>query len=445
MTALPGKSLFQLSYPLFLQSLVMFGVMIIDMMIWSAHSPQTAAALSVAGQVLRIAVELSTVIGIGAVVTIARQLGRGEVDAARQTASIACTANALIGVALGVMLAVAGPLVLSLMDLTEGLRADAVAYLHLAGAAMAFLCFGNAAVACLRGFGHSRTVMVLGVAGAVFYLALEWLLVLGPGLLPALGATGAGLANLALRIGVAGVLALVVMRLLGASLDPRRLAGQGREVIRLAGIALPSVSDFIAYGFYQMILLGVIATQGEVPVLARAYVMIAMAFLTLVIMAIVQGSEVLIGYRMGRGETRDAWHQAWRAAAIASVLSAGCAAVIWLASGPFIGLFSADPAVHDLSRRLLWLTIFLQPCFAVNMVLFHALRAVEDVRRPVMVSQALTWGLGLPLAWLLCIKAGLGIEGVWYAFIAEELAKSVAMAWRWNGRGRQVAMGEASG
>ena len=427
MTDLHGRTLFRLSYPLFLQSLVMFAVMILDMMIWSAHSPQTAAALSVAGQVQRVVVELTAVMGIGAVVTIARQLGRGEVEAARQTAAVACMANALIGVMLGAALAVAGPLILRPMALAPGIEAGAALYLRLAGAAMAFLCFGNAAVACLRGFGRSRTVMVLGVLGAVFYLALEWALVLGADM----GVRGAGYANLALRMVVALVLAVVLIRALRLRLGFHVLAGQGVLVRRLAGLALPSVSDFIAYGFYQMILLGVIATQGEVAVLARAYVMIAMSFLTLVIMAIVQGSEVLIGWRRTAGDG-DAWRQGWRAAGVAAALSAGCALAIWLAAGPFMGLFTRDPAIHDLSRRLLWLTIFLQPCFAVNMVLFHALRAVEDVRWPVLVSQALTWGLGLPLAWLLCIRLGFGTEGVWHAFIAEELAKAAAMAWRWN-------------
>ncbi|MDO5611892.1 MAG: MATE family efflux transporter [Paracoccus sp. (in: a-proteobacteria)] len=430
MTTLQGRTLFQLSYPLFLQSLVMFGVMILDMMIFSAHGPQTAAALSVAGQVLRVMVELSAVMGIGAVVTIARQLGRGRVRAARLTASVACVANGVAGLVMGAALAIGGPLILRLMALEPGLRADASDYLHLAGAAMAFLCFGTTAIACLRGFGHSRVVMVLGILGAVFYLTLEYLLVLRADL----GARGAGLANLALRAGVALVLAAVTLRMLRLDLRPRVIRGRWPAIRRMAAIALPGVSDFIAYGFYQIILVAVIATQGEVAVLSRAYVMIAMSFLTLVIMAIVQGSEVLIGFRQGSGQTDSAWRQAVEAALIASALSMGCAVLIWAGSGAFVDLFTPDPAVHDLSRRLLWLTIWLQPCFAVNMVLFHALRAVADVRWPVLVSQALTWGLGLPLAWIFCVQMDGGAAGVWYAFIIEELAKATAMAWRWNAR-----------
>ncbi|MFV0473692.1 MAG: MATE family efflux transporter [Pikeienuella sp.] len=429
-----GRTLFQLSYPLFLQSLVMFAVMALDMMIWSAHGPDTAAALSVAGQVLRIAVELSAVMGIGAVILISQHLGRGESEAARLTAEVACVTNAALGVVAGLAMAIFGPMALSLMGLSAALEADGALYLRLAGVAMGFLCFTNAAVACLRGFGMSRIVMLLGVFGALLYLGLEYLLVLAAGR----GAEGAGLANLTVRIIFALVLVLAAERALKLRFRLRAALDNLPLARRMAALALPSVSDFIAYGFYQMILIGVIATHGDVAVLSRAYVMIAMSFLTLVIMAVCQGSEVLIGYRLGAGKREAAQRQGLRSALIAAGLSTFCAVLIWLASDLFIGLFSDDPAVLDLSRRLLWLTIFLQPCFACNMILFHALRAVEDVRWPVLVSQSLSWGLGLPLAWALCIPFGFGVEGVWWAFVIEELAKALAMLHRWSARTRRA-------
>lgn len=47
----------------------------------------------------------------------------------------------------------------------------------------------------------------------------------------------------------------------------------------------------------------------------------------------------------------------------------------------------------------------------------------------------MTWGLGLPLAWLFCVQAGYGVEGVWYALIIEETLKAGFMLSRWHGRG----------
>jgi len=439
MTNPTDKGLFELSYPLFLQSLVMFAVMAVDMMIWSAHSPETATALSVAGQALRIAVEFSAVMAIGAVVTISRQLGRGDADAARLTAEVASIASAAMGVGLGLALVVFGPMAMRWTAPNEAVEAEATRYLLLVGGGMAFLCFGNAVVASLRGFGMSRLVMVLGVFGAALYLGLEYWLVLGPGPATALGVQGAGIANVATRIVVAAVLFGVAIRVLKLRFRPAMAVRRRQAVREMAALALPSVSAYVVYGFYQMALLGVIATHGEVAVLTRAYVMIAMSFLTLVIMAVSQGAEVMIGYRVGAGDVDAAQGLGMRASWIASGLSAGCGLVIYLASDTFLGLFTDHPAILALGRDLLLLTIFLQPCFAFNMILFHALRAVGDVRWPVIVNQALSWALGLPLAWALCVPAGLGVAGVWYALIAEELVKALAMVFRWQARRRLPA------
>ncbi|WP_323688266.1 MATE family efflux transporter [Rhizobium sp. AN69] len=108
-----GKpTLFQLSFPLLLHSLLSFFVNLADTAILSAYSAEAAAAVAVAKQVLLIAFELSGLIGIGAVIVISRHLGREEVEAARQVVAVALLTNTLVGLALGLSLLVAGPFVL---------------------------------------------------------------------------------------------------------------------------------------------------------------------------------------------------------------------------------------------------------------------------------------------------------------------------------------------
>ena len=275
-------------------------------------------------------------------------------------------------------------------------------------------------------------MLVLGVFGAVLYLALEYVLILGAGPVPALGVLGSGISSLILRTVVAIVLAIVVVRHLGLLLRPKVMLGEWPLIRRMLNLSFPSVSDYIAYGFYQIILLGLISSYGTVAILSRAYVMIAMTFLTLVIIALSQGNEVMIGYQRGARDLGRAYQQAWRSTFWATGLSTGLAVVLWLGADPFVGLFTEDRGVKELSQRLLFLTILLQPGFAFNMILFHALRAIGDVRWPVVVGQGLTWGLSLPLAWVLCSSLGYGVEGIWYAMIVEECAKALAMSWRWT-------------
>lgn len=432
-----NATLFQLSFPLFLQSLVALVVMLFDTMIISAHSAGAAAAVSIANQILVVAFEVSTLLGIGGVILISRALGQGDEAQARGIAAVAVVANTALGIGLGAVLAIGGPLVLSLMDTTDAVARDARLYILIVSGALTFICFSAAAVACLRGFGHSRIILLLGVSGSVFYLALEYVFILGLGPIPALGATGSALGTLVMRTVVAIVLGCVLTKVLRLRLWSVRLPSQWPLVRRLFGLSFPSVSDYIAYGVYQLILVGFIAAFGVTDVVSRAYVMIAVSFLTLVIMAISQGNEVLLGYHQGAGRAGKAHAQAMRSTAIAAAASTTLATLLYLVSESFIGLFTQQADVLDLSRRLLWLTIFLQPGFAANVILFHSLRAVGDVRIPVLVSQGLTWGVSLPLAWLFCVHSGHGVVGIWYALIIEETMKAVLMSLRWKQLNRQ--------
>jgi putative MATE family efflux protein len=431
-----GKpTLFQLSFPLLLHSLLSFFVNLADTAIISAYSAEAAAAVAVAKQVMMIAFELSGLVGIGAVIVISRHLGRREVDAARQVVAVALLTNTLVGLALGLSLVVAGPFVLEQLAGSTSLNDEAGLYLNIVAVGMVFNGFIAAGLACLRAFGHSRLILAFGVGVSAFYLLAEWILILGVGSLPGMGVTGAALGTFSIRVLTTAVLTPVLMRKLGLRFSFAETIARPAIARRMIAIALPSVTDYIAYSFYQIILLGLVARFGVEAVLGRTYTMLAMAFLIVVVMAISQSNEVLIGYRFGERRLEAATSQALRSASLAAAATTSIATLIWLASVPYIRLFTDNPAVIELCGSLLFLTIFIQPGFAFNTILFQSLRAVGDVRWPVFVSLTVTWGLGLSTAWFFCLFLNLGVTGVWLSLIIEETVKGSLFLHRWLSRG----------
>lgn len=429
-----NRTLFRLSFPLFLNSFVTVAAVLLDTMIISAHSPEAAAAVNVANQILIVAYEFSAMLGVGGVILIAHSLGRGQEQRAREIAAITIVANTALGLVIGAVLALSAPFVLRLLNAPAAIAGEAALYLYIVAGGMAFNGFMVAAIPCLRGFGKSRTILALGLSASVLYICVEYVLVLGWGPIPALGVTGSAIGTLFIRLVAAGALIILLVRKLGIDFGAVRALGSVPVVRQVFGLSFPSVSDNIAYGLYQLILLGFAASLGVTSVLARAYVMITTVFLTMGIMAISQGNEVLLGYHRGTGETENAHRQALRSALLAATCATGIATLIYLCSDGFIGLFTPDQAVHTLAKELLFLTICLQPGFAFNAILFHSLKAAGDVRWPAVVSQVVTWGFSLPLAWLLCIHFGYGLPGIWYALIAEETLKALLMFRRWHMR-----------
>lgn len=350
---------------------------------------------------------------------------------ARQLAVVAIVDNSGIGLLLGLMIGIAGPFVLWLLDTPDVLAADARIYLGIVAAAMIFNGFSMAAMSCMRAFGQTRTILKQGVLVAALFVAMEYGLVLGVGKIPGLGVTGAAFGVLFIRIVMVALLWNAIARVVQIRISLRALHRQTPLIRRLLTLSFPSVSDYIAYGFYQLILLGLVSGFGVAAVLSRTYTMIVMAFLILVIVAISQGNEVILGYRRGEGRTAAAHRQALQSCFLAVTVATLLAIICWLLADLFVALFTVDADVIALTRYLLFLTIFIQPGFAINTIMFQSLRAVGDVRWPVVVSLLVTWGFGLPLAWLLCVHHGLGVEGVWYALIIEETIKAGFMINRW--------------
>ena len=436
MTLQRSKTLFQLCYPLLLNAALSLGVSLLDQMIISAYSDQAAAAVSIANQVLGVAYDFSALLGVGGVILVARQLGQGDEAGARRIASVAIAANAALSLLIALLLLPLGPLVLRWLNTPAEIVADARLYIHVIAAAMVFNGLLTAAVGVLRAFGEVKVILALGVLANVLYVALELLLIHGHGPVPGLGVLGSALATLLVRVvGVALLLWVLLRRLRLAWRSGLAAPAWWALLRRLFKLSLPSVLDNVAYGFYQLWLVSFIAGLGVATVLGRSYTLALTAFLSLVVMAISQGTEVLVGWRIGAGDDDGARRRALRSAVLAMLWSTALALLIWALARPLTGLFTADAQVHRLVRELLGWTILLQPVTALNTVLFHSLKASGDVLAPVLASQLVMWGVGLPLAWWLTQQLGLGVVGLWQVFILEETLKSLYMLQRWQ-RGR---------
>ncbi|MEF7617020.1 MATE family efflux transporter [Aquincola sp. MAHUQ-54] len=438
------KTLFQLCYPLFLNGFLSLAVTLADQMIISSYSDAAAAAISIANQVLGVAYDLSGLLAVGGVILVARSLGAGDEARARQIANVAIVANAALSLLIALVLVPAGPLVLSMINTPPEIVGDARVYIHVIAAAMVFNGFLSAAVAVLRAFGHVKAILLLGVFANVLYIGLEYALIHGWGPVPSLGVFGSALATLAVR--VTGVLLLVWI--LARRLQLQRRSGLAARawaalVRRLFMLSYPSVLDNMAYAFCQLIFVGFIAGLGVSAVLGRSYTLSLTAFLSLIVMTISQGNEVMVGWRVGAGDAAAARARALRSAAIAAVLATALAVVLYLFARPLIGLFTANEEVHASARQLLLLSIFLQPVTALNMVLFNSLKAAGDVLAPVVASQLVMWLVALPLAWVLTRHHGMGVAALWIVFIVEETLKSAYMLHRWL-RGRWQPMGLAA-
>lgn len=432
-SAQTSASLPRLVLPLLLNSLLGLITTLLDTLIISAYSESAAAAVSLANQILVVGYDLSILLGVGATILITHALGAGEAQRAGAVAAVSIGANTILGAAIGLLLWLLKDVLISLIHVPPAIIDDTSLYVTIIAAAMPFNAFLMAAVASLRGYAKARVILVLGLVAFPTYLALDYALVLGFGVIPSLGVLGSALATLLVRLGSVAVLFFLLPRVIDLRWNRSGWGTSTAKLLRrLTALSSPSVLDNVAYGFYQLVLVSFIAGQGVVAVVARFYTLALTAFLPVLIMAFSQANEVLVGYRHGAGCHAVIYAMAWRSALIAAGVStlAACAAYVW--SEPLVNLFSDDPQVQATAKTLLGLTVAIQPLSGINTVLFHSLRVTGDVRAPVAFSQGVMWAVAVPLGYWFSNVWQWGVAGLWYAMLIEEAAKTIFMVLRWS-------------
>ena len=100
--------------------------------------------------------------------------------------------------------------------------------------------------------------------------------------------------------------------------------------------------------------------------------------------------------------------------------------------GPLLRIFTDDPTVTSLGRRLLVIGAVFQLFDALAIITQGALRGTGDTRWPFVIETAFGWGAFVPLAWFLGVVRGGGLEGAWLGGCIALAASTATLVWRFR-------------
>jgi MATE family multidrug resistance protein len=109
------------------------------------------------------------------------------------------------------------------------------------------------------------------------------------------------------------------------------------------------------------------------------------------------------------------------------------AAVVFLAApGPLIALYTRDPEVMALGRRLLGVVAAFEVFDGIQTVSTGALRGLGETRVPMLANLVGYWVLGLPLGLGLCFVLHRGIFGLWIGLTLALIVVATTLLARWR-------------
>lgn len=437
-----NTSVFQLAWPIFIETLLFMLMGNIDTIMLSQYSDLAVAAVGNANQMMGSLMILFNVATAAAGVMVAQYLGAKAYAQLNRIYSLAIWSNVAFGLVLSIAFFALKIQFYRVMNLPTELWADTDAYLVVMIFALPFSAAYMVLSTIHKNSGLTRLTMQIAIGINMVNILGNYVFLYGPFGLPVLGVQGVAISTLFSRsIGLVIMMITLKTRIHGsASLKnlwpfPVDLA---RQFVK---IGLPSAAEPISWQFSQVVIFAMINTLGTIAITAKMYANMIVMFTYLFALAIAQATQILTGHFVGANKYDAAQKLVWKSLKKALVVTFFMSLVTIFARVPLLRIFTNQEAVIALGASVILLDLFLELGRATNITLIFSMRASGDVNFPVIVGVFSMWGISTLGAYFLGIQMGWGLVGIWLAMSADEVIRGFIMIWRWRSgrwRGKRV-------
>jgi putative MATE family efflux protein len=412
------RQVLTLSWPVIVENLLQSLIGFVDTALVGHLGTDALAGVGGAQQIVFLTNTLLSAVMMGATVLVAHAIGaRNPADARSAFKQSLILAAALAVLLSGVIYVLAAP-ALQLLGLDSQAAADGVVYLQISGLVTPVMVGMYSGAAVLRGAGNTRTPMYITGFINVINAAAAWMLIYGFGPIPALGVAGSAWAAGVARLVGCALLVWVFLRP-GQTLTLRSRKGWRPNlqlIRRMLNIGIPTAGEQFMLSL-GMTLYGVLVISLGTSVYAaqRSSMMIVMmAFLPG--LGFAMAATTLVGQSLGAGRIKQAEEGTGIAARWCMILMGAIGVVFGLFGEPLMHIFSDDPTVTRLGGE----------------VLAGGLRGAGDTRYPMLVTMIGVWCVRLPIGWVLGVGLGLGLQGIYYVYVADCIVRAVLFYRRWR-------------
>lgn len=428
----PSPRLFTLAWPLFLELLLGIGVGVVGTALAAHLSDLSGAAFALANHVAGMLFILFRVVGAGVGVVVTQALGGGRSDTASALARAALGASTWVGGLTATLALVSAAPLMRLLNAPAEVLPLAQPLLQWLAPALLLDAWNASMASVMRAHLRTRDTLWVMVLMHSTHLGLALPLMTGVGTWPGLGLAGFALALIAART-LALVLHLWLWRdrlgLRPTAADWWRL--RRAELSAMAHIGLPGAAENIAYRLSFMVSVAVAGLLGAQALATQAYAQQIIHLVLLFGLATGLSVEIVVGHLIGAGRLRQAHVLVRRALARGLAVSVLAATLAALSAPWLLRLFTSDAQIITAATTLLWWTVLLEPGRTFNLVVINALRAAGDARYPVLAGAASMLIVLAGGSWVLGVEMGLGLVGVWIAYVADEWLRGLLMWRRW--------------
>jgi putative MATE family efflux protein len=431
----PQLSLLTITWPIFVELFLQVIMGSTDTIMLSHISDDAVAAVGVANQLIFLCILIFSFISSGTAVVLSQYLGAGLKNETKTVTAISITLNLVIGLVISLLMVIFKTELLSFFHLPEHIAGLGEQYLTIVGGTVFLQAVLITVSSILRANGYTRDAMMVSITMNVIHLIGNAILIYGLLGFPELGVIGVSISTAISRaIALALILKLLYDRI-PISLKLRDyITIDSIQIKRIMKIGVPAAGEQICFNLSQLAITAIIAMLGAASLTTRVYTQNIVSFILVFGLAMGQGTQILIGYKVGARDFDGAYHQLLKSLRYSLMMTVAIAIVVAFFREPLLRFFTKDQDIISMGSTLLLLCLILEPGRTFNLVVINSLRATGDANISLIMAFISMWGISVPLAYFLGVHLGYGLPGIWIAFIVDEWFRGITMYFRWRSR-----------
>jgi len=406
---------FILAYPVVLSQLGHIMVSVADSIMVGQLGTLPLAAASLGNSLFTVIMVFGLGLSFGITPLVASADGRKN----QKRISLLLINGVLVSSVAGILLYLLGYLITPLLphlNQPEPVVALAIPYVHL-------LCFSMLPLMVFQGFRQfaeglslTRQAMYISVLANALNVVGNYMLIYGKWGAPAWGLNGAAVSTVISRIIMAFIMGYFVIK--SETLRPYRLRWKKKfisvsHMFRILKLGLPISMQMIfevgAFSFSAVMIGWLGAKQ-----LAAHQIAINIAAVTYMMAGgIAAAATIRVGKLFGKGQLSEMRAAGYSSLLMAMAFMTTSGLLLILLKNVIPQFYVQDPEVIQIASGLLVVAAFFQLSDGVQVVGLGALRGLEDVKLPSLVSLLAYWMVALPIGYVLGFVFKLGAPGIW--------------------------------
>ncbi len=409
---------------------------IVSTMLVSNVGASAQSGVSLVDQFNNLFITVLQALATGTTVAIAHMIGAGRTDKAGKTAQQSLVTVTGMAVVLSTLIIFFGDQFLRFLfgHAEQAVLSAGKTYVSFSAFSYPFAGIYAVCAGIMRASGNSKTPLFCIFASNIVNLALAWILIFTL----KIGVYAVSISMLCARM-TSGILGLYMLRKgkAGFSLPKLNSFKYDKEIMKpVLNVGIPAGIDQLMLQGVRVALVSFISGMGTYAIQANSIansmnLMIMSAGTALMIV-----STTIVGQSYG-ARNYERVRQATLKICINSVIVQGIlAALIMIFFNPIISLYNPSQQAYDIVFKVMRLNIFIQPIgWTGGFILAQVLRSVGEANYSMRVAVSSMFALRLTGAWLLSVKLGWGVQGIWVSMYLDWFMRIVFFIPKFLGKG----------